>query len=69
MAKKSITEQFRDFLRASPAQSNKPMTKGEIATAVGKKKRKAADKQRASKSPAKKKTASKKSKRTKKSKR
>jgi hypothetical protein len=41
---------------ATTAESNEPMTKGEIATTVAKKKRKAATKRRSSKS-AKKKTA------------
>jgi hypothetical protein len=41
MAKKSITEQFRDFLDALPAESNKPMTGREIATVRAKKKVKA----------------------------
>jgi hypothetical protein len=44
MAKKTIVEKFRDFMEASSDKSNKPMTKGEIATAVKKKKRKAATK-------------------------
>jgi len=41
MAKKSITEQIRDFVDALPAKSNKPMTGKEIATARAKKKSKA----------------------------
>jgi hypothetical protein len=41
MAKKSIAEQFRDFVDALPAESNKPMTGKEIATAEVKKKSKA----------------------------
>jgi hypothetical protein len=41
MAKKSITEQFRDFVDALPAESNKPMTGKEIATTEAKKKSKA----------------------------
>jgi hypothetical protein len=41
MAKKSIDEQFRDFVKASTAESNKPMTRSEIATASAKKKSKA----------------------------
>jgi hypothetical protein len=42
MAKKSIREQFRGFVEASPAESNKPMTGGEIARAMVKKKAKGA---------------------------
>jgi hypothetical protein len=38
---KSIMKQFRDFVDASPAESNKPMTSKEIATAGAKKKSKA----------------------------
>jgi hypothetical protein len=62
MAKKTIAQKFRDFLDAAPAESNKPMTKGEIARTVAKKKRKAASKKGSSKSPARKKAAPKKSK-------
>jgi hypothetical protein len=46
MPKKSMAQQFRDFR----ADSNEPMTKGEIRIAVGKKKRKAATKKRSLKS-------------------
>jgi hypothetical protein len=49
MAKKTIVEKFRDFMEASSDKSNKPMTKGEITTAVTKRKRKAATKKRTAK--------------------
>jgi hypothetical protein len=35
---KSISKQFRDFVDASPAESNKPMSQSEVATAVARKK-------------------------------
>jgi hypothetical protein len=54
MAKKSIVDQFRDFVKASSAESNVPMSKGEIAKARAKKKAKNA-KKRSVKSAAKKK--------------
>ena len=59
MAKKSVAQKFREFLDASPDESNVPMTRGEIATAVAKKKRKAATKNRPLKSAAKKNVAKK----------
>jgi hypothetical protein len=64
---KSFTDKFRDFVKASATESNKPMTRGEIATAVARKKRKAATKKRASKKATKAapKKAAKKSKRSK----
>jgi hypothetical protein len=46
---KSIVQKFKDFLDASPAESNKPMTRGEIATTRAKKKRKTATANRATK--------------------
>jgi hypothetical protein len=54
MAKKTFTEQFRDFVKASPGQSNVPMTRKEIATAQAKKKTKQATANRAAKKTAKK---------------
>lgn len=52
MPKKTIVEKFRDFMEASSEKSNKPMTKGEIATAVTKKKRKVATEKRSAKTDA-----------------
>lgn len=49
MPKKTIVEKFREFMEASSDNSNKPMTKGEIATAVTKRKRKAAIRKRSAK--------------------
>jgi hypothetical protein len=65
MAKKTIVEKFREFMEASSDQSNKPMTKAEIATAVKKRKRKAATKKRSAKSSKKKATPKKKGKKSK----
>jgi hypothetical protein len=70
MAKKTIIEKFKEFLDASSAESNEPMTGGEIATAKANNKSKAAAKKRSSKSTGKTKTAPKKAKKkTKKAKR
>lgn len=44
MAKKSISAKLRELLDGSPASSNRPMTKGEIATVVKKKAAKTARK-------------------------
>jgi hypothetical protein len=44
MPKKSIMERFKAFVEASPSESNEPMTKGEIATAMARKRRKGAAK-------------------------
>jgi hypothetical protein len=65
MLKKTIVEKFRDFMEASSDKSNKPMpmTKGEIATAVTKRKRKAATKKRSATKSSQKKKKDKKSKR------
>jgi hypothetical protein len=49
MPKKSLMEKFKAFVEASPSESNEPMTKGEIATAMARKRRKGA----ATKRPAK----------------
>ncbi len=54
MAKKTFTEKFRDFVKASPAESNVPMTRKEIATAQARKKKKQATANRATKKAAKK---------------
>ena len=56
---KTVADRFKDFMNASTSQSSKPMTKREIATVVGKKKRKAATRKRSLKSHAKKKVAKK----------
>jgi hypothetical protein len=42
MAKKSIAQRFRDFLKESTHQSNKPMTRKEIAKTEAKKEKKRA---------------------------
>jgi hypothetical protein len=52
MAKKSIAQKMRDFLAASPPESNVPMTSGEIAAVEARKKR--AAKKRSAKSDSKK---------------
>jgi hypothetical protein len=57
MAKKSIAQKMRDFLAASPPESNVPMTSGEIAAVEARKKRTA--KKRSAKSGAKKKSTKK----------
>jgi hypothetical protein len=44
MPKKSIMEKFKAFVEASPSESNEPMTKGEIATAMARKRSKGAAK-------------------------
>jgi hypothetical protein len=69
MAKKSIAQKLRDFLDASPAESNVPMTSDEIGAVEAKKKRKAAAKKRSAKSGAKKMSTKKSRKGKKKSKR
>jgi hypothetical protein len=51
MAKKSIVEQFRDFVGALPAEGNEPMTRDEIAIARVKKKAKGARAKRVIKAP------------------
>jgi hypothetical protein len=53
MAKKSIIKQFRDFVDALPAESNKPMTRKEITTARAKRKTRRSAKKRATKRAAK----------------
>jgi hypothetical protein len=65
MAKKTIAEKFKDFMETSSDNSNKPMTKGEIATTVAKKKRKASTKKRTAKKTAKKAAPKKKAKKSK----
>jgi hypothetical protein len=54
MAKKSIVDQFRDFVKASSAESTVPISKGEIAKASGAKKKSKNAKKRSVKSAAKK---------------
>jgi hypothetical protein len=49
-----VAKQFREWSKATHAQSNKPMTKQEIATTVKQKKKKAAGKNRSMKASAKK---------------